>query len=146
MGKKPAQKTKKTQSNAKPEAKTPVSSAQGASTDKVHNKELLKGKASHKAAISLKSRADNQCKIEGCKRAYRAKGYCGTHYKKWRRGEYGRARYKECYEEGCRRQSVYNRQGYCEEHYQQFYVKGIKPVPSSEESKPPKPANANATG
>ena len=28
-----------------------------------------------------------KCTVEGCKRPYRAKGYCVTHYKLWRRGE-----------------------------------------------------------
>jgi len=59
---------------------------------------------------------ERRCRIEGCKRPYRAKGYCNVHYKKWRRGELGKARYKTCSEEGCRAK-VY-RWGLCEEHYQ----------------------------
>ena len=45
---------------------------------------------------------DNPCKVEGCKRTYRAKGYCNVHYKKWRRGELeAKPRYKTCCEENC---------------------------------------------
>jgi hypothetical protein len=36
------------------------------------------------------------CKIQGCKRSYRAKGYCQIHYRKWRQGELAKARFKTC--------------------------------------------------
>jgi len=55
------------------------------------------------------------CKIEKCKRPYRAKGYCQVHYKKWRRGEYGVGRYKTCNNEGCRKPMAKNT-GLCAEH------------------------------
>jgi hypothetical protein len=32
------------------------------------------------------------CSVAGCKRGYRAKGYCFFHYKKWRHGELPHAR------------------------------------------------------
>jgi hypothetical protein len=62
------------------------------------------------------SRADKRCAVEACKRPYRAKGYCVTHYKKWRRGEIEghRARYNTCSKEGCRKPS--GRGGLCDEH------------------------------
>lgn len=57
-----------------------------------------------------------KCKVEGCKRAYRAKGYCQVHYHKWRRGELTKTRYKTCSEEDCLKRTV--RWGLCEEHYE----------------------------
>lgn len=64
------------------------------------------------------------CKIKGCKREYRAKGYCTAHYRKWRQGEYGVARYKTCHSSECRKPMGLNRHGFCEEHFQKYYVKG----------------------
>lgn len=58
---------------------------------------------------------EKKCKMKGCKRPYRAKGYCNVHYKKWRRGELGKSRYKTCSEEGCKGKA--HRWGYCETHY-----------------------------
>ncbi|MBI4124301.1 MAG: hypothetical protein HY466_00025 [Deltaproteobacteria bacterium] len=56
------------------------------------------------------------CKVEGCKRPYRAKGYCNTHFKKWRAGEMPKkARYKTCSGENCRKPLF--RFGLCETHY-----------------------------
>ena len=51
------------------------------------------------------SRGESHCRIEGCKRPYRAKGYCISHYQAWRRGEVEghRGRYKTCTKEGCRK-------------------------------------------
>ncbi|MBI4402818.1 MAG: hypothetical protein HY537_01580 [Deltaproteobacteria bacterium] len=80
----------------------------------------------------------HKCRVGSCKRAYRAKGYCASHYRKWRRGEYGKARYKICHAMDCRRAMVQNRHGYCDDHYQNFYVKGIKtpkPVAAKPEQK-----------
>ncbi len=56
------------------------------------------------------------CTVKDCKRAYRAKGYCTVHYKKWRRGELEghRARYKLCSKEACRKPA--GRGGVCAEH------------------------------
>ncbi len=56
-----------------------------------------------------------RCKIKDCKRPYRAKGYCVTHYKLWRHGEFGHTRFKPCSEEGCRKPMV--RWGVCADHY-----------------------------
>ena len=49
------------------------------------------------------ARAESKCTIEGCKRPYRAKGYCNVHYKKWRQGDLPKGRYKICTKEGCRK-------------------------------------------
>jgi len=43
------------------------------------------------------------CKLEGCDREVVGKGYCARHYKKWRRGDLPKSRYKICTEEGCRK-------------------------------------------
>jgi hypothetical protein len=60
--------------------------------------------------------ADKKCSKEGCKRPYRAKGYCVTHYKLWRRGELEghKARYKICSKEACKKSA--GRYGLCDEH------------------------------
>ncbi len=58
---------------------------------------------------------EEKCRIEGCKRPYRAKGYCQIHYKKWRHGELPHPRYKICTAEGCRKRR--SQWGLCEEHY-----------------------------
>lgn len=58
---------------------------------------------------------ERKCKIEGCKGGYRAKGYCTRHYRKWRQGEYGRARYKICTEENCRKPRF--KGSLCEAHH-----------------------------
>ena len=55
-----------------------------------------------------------KCGIEGCKRAYQAKGYCFFHYDKWKNGELPRARYKTCSKEGCLKKVVAH--GLCAEH------------------------------
>ena len=55
-----------------------------------------------------------KCGIEGCKRAYQAKGYCFFHYDKWRNGELPKARYKTCSKEGCLKKVVAH--GLCAEH------------------------------
>jgi hypothetical protein len=54
------------------------------------------------------------CSIEGCKRAYQAKGYCFFHYDKWKSGELPKGRYKTCSKEGCLKKVVAH--GLCAEH------------------------------
>ena len=62
------------------------------------------------------TKAEHKCRVEGCKRPYRAKGYCVTHYQLWRRGEIEahKTRYKRCSKEGCKKPS--GRWGFCDEH------------------------------
>jgi hypothetical protein len=55
------------------------------------------------------------CTVEGCKRAYRAKGYCFFHYGKWQAGELPHSRYKTCSKEECRKKVLQH--GLCEEHF-----------------------------
>src|SRR4051812_17424462 len=64
------------------------------------------------------------CRITSCKREFRAKGYCKFHYKQWRQGKFGLARYKTCKDNNCRKPMAMNRHGYCEDHFQGYYVKG----------------------
>ena len=69
------------------------------------------------------------CRIEGCKRAYQAKGYCFFHYDKWKAGELPKARYKTCNKEGCLKKVVAH--GLCADH------QGKKEKPA--EAAPPAP-------
>lgn len=70
-----------------------------------------------KKAPSAKSGGKKACTVAGCKRAYRAKGLCFFHYKKWRRGELAErpARYETCSKEACRKKVAAH--GMCQEHY-----------------------------
>ncbi len=66
---------------------------------------------------SPKGGGKKTCSVAGCKRAYRAKGLCFFHYKKWRRGEIESRppRYDTCNAEGCRKKVVAH--GKCQEHF-----------------------------
>ena len=68
------------------------------------------------AAKTRPSRDESHCSLEGCKRPYRAKGYCVTHYKEWRRGEMKghTGRYKICTKEACRKPRAFG--SLCAEH------------------------------
>ena len=55
-----------------------------------------------------------KCSVEGCKRAYQAKGYCFFHYDKWKNGQLPKGRYKTCSKEGCLKKVVAH--GLCAEH------------------------------
>jgi len=68
-----------------------------------------------------KGGADNACSVEGCKRPYRAKGYCYFHFKKWRQGELPHGRYRTCSKAECRAKAV--RHGLCEKHEAEVYGK-----------------------
>lgn len=63
-----------------------------------------------------------KCRVEGCKRAYRAKGYCNIHYKKWRHGELPHRRYKTCSAPECRKPIT--QKALCAEHYKAKFGKG----------------------
>jgi hypothetical protein len=71
------------------------------------------------------------CKIKGCKRPYRAKGYCNVHYRKWRKGELERSRYQTCnfgvnkLKRGEKKECLKPvfRAGLCEEHFQASFKK-----------------------
>jgi hypothetical protein len=119
MGKKPAAKSAETAKTTK--TKETVKEV------KLEAKAEKKEEKTKKHHVHLE-RATQHCKIKSCKHEYRAKGYCQKHYKKWRQGQYGLARYKTCHEMDCRKPMTLNRHGFCEAHYQNFYVKGMKPA------------------
>lgn len=59
---------------------------------------------------------EEKCTVSGCKRPYRAKGYCVVHYQKWRRGELeAKPRYRTCSEENCKKPTF--KKGLCEPHF-----------------------------
>jgi hypothetical protein len=72
------------------------------------------------------------CTVEGCKRGYRAKGYCFFHYKKWRHGELPHGRYKTCSTLECRKPAT--KHGLCEEHFNARVAarKGAPAAPAAE--------------
>ena len=73
---------------------------------------------------SGKSDSGKKCKQEGCKRPYRAKGYCGVHYRTWRCGELPHARYRTCTTEECHKKV--SKKSLCEEHLRAKYP-GLAP-------------------
>ena len=75
-----------------------------------------------------------KCKQEGCKRPYRAKGYCNVHYKKWRHGELPHRRYKLCNAEGCRKPMAEG--GLCAEHRKAKAGAAEGPVPAAPATPP----------
>jgi hypothetical protein len=99
---------------------------------------------------------EKSCKIKGCKRPYRAKGYCNVHYQKWRKGELEKPRYKTCnfgvnkLKRGEKKECLKPifRGGLCEEHYQASFNK--EKAPKEAEAAPaeaePAPAEAETGG
>jgi hypothetical protein len=69
-----------------------------------------------KAVKTTSSRSDKKCRVEGCKRPYRAKEYCIMHYRLWRHGELPNGRYKICTKEGCKKPRVGPSGSVCAEH------------------------------
>ena len=68
-----------------------------------------------------KGGSEKHCSVEGCKRPFRAKSYCFFHYKKWRQGEFGHARYRVCGKPECRTKTF--KAGLCEKHFGEKYKK-----------------------
>jgi hypothetical protein len=99
---------------------------------------------------------EKSCKIKGCKRPYRAKGYCNVHYQKWRKGELEKPRYKTCnfgvnkLKRGEKKECLKKvfRGGLCEEHYQASFSKEKAPKEAEAAAKPAEaeaaPAEAKA--
>jgi hypothetical protein len=81
-------------------------------------------KTASKKAVAKKTEAapTEMCSVKtgdkACKRPYRAKGMCVTHYKMWRRNELEghKGRYKVCSKEGCRKPRVGANGSLCVEH------------------------------
>jgi hypothetical protein len=102
-------------------------------------------KKTKKKAPAPKSGGKKSCTVAGCKRAYRAKGLCFFHYRKWRRGELeGRLRrYNTCGKPDCKKKVKAH--GLCEEHHEAWKKsrKGAKLAAPAAEAKP---AEAPAAG
>jgi hypothetical protein len=75
-------------------------------------------------------RADKHCRVEGCKRPYRAKSYCNVHYRQWRQGKLGKARYKICSKEECGKRR--HEGGLCESHHNEWRASRGKGGPAAE--------------
>jgi hypothetical protein len=79
-----------------------------------------RGAMTRKGAPHPKGGGTKTCTVASCKRAYRAKGYCFFHYKKWRREELEGVppRYKTCKKAECRKRATQH--GLCDEHVSSF--------------------------
>lgn len=108
--------------------------AEKETTKKIPKKEsaIKKEKKKSVSKPHRKKEKPTACKVSGCKRPYRAKGYCRIHYKKWRHGQYGKTRYKCCKENECFKPMALNKHGYCEKHYAEKYIKGVSETPKTE--------------
>jgi len=71
-----------------------------------------------KKAPTAKAAGAESCTVAGCKRAYRAKGLCFFHFKKWRAGELEAkpARYKTCSKPDCKKKV--QEHGLCKDHFE----------------------------
>ena len=77
--------------------------------------EKTEAKKEKAAPAGAAETAGESCRVEKCKQAVRAKGYCRKHYVAWRRGDIGdHHRYKVCSKEGCRKPRT--KGGLCDEH------------------------------
>ncbi len=112
-------KTQTKAAKAAPKAK--AAKAAPSADAKATQSALSKAKA---ARVKARAQVRGACQVPNCKRPYRAKGYCVTHYAKWRRGEADlkKQRYKVCSKEECRKPMF--RWGLCEEHYNAAAKKG----------------------
>jgi len=92
--------------------------------------DTTKTKKAKKSAPKAKGGGKKTCKVQGCKRAYRAKGLCFFHYAKWRRGELEAVprRWKTCSKEECKKKVFQH--GLCQEHFDAWKKsrKGAKQV------------------
>jgi len=61
------------------------------------------------------------CKLDGCEKDVRGKGYCDRHYRAWRRGKLPKPRYSSCNTADCHK--PIHLRGVCAEHFQATYVK-----------------------
>jgi hypothetical protein len=94
-----------------------VAEATGEKTEKKSAKGGAKAAAAGAAPKGKTlARKEKKCRMDGCKRPYRAKGYCNVHYKSWRAGELKKTRYKICTKEGCRKPRAPGAGSLCAEH------------------------------
>jgi len=130
MGKNPAEKAKMKQNVETAEGKKPAKEGTVVTSAAAQPEKRKKHHA------TTQKRGERKCKMKACKRSYKAKGYCVTHYKEWRNGKFGRARFKTCKDSNCFKPITLNRHGYCEEHFQNYYVKGVKAVKAAPATAP----------
>jgi hypothetical protein len=90
-------------------------------------------KAQRKSKAPVAKGKGGTCQVEGCKRAYQAKGYCFFHYDKWKAGDLPKGRYKTCSKEGCLKKVVAH--GLCAEH--QGKKEGAAPAAGAAGAPPP---------
>jgi hypothetical protein len=79
------------------------------------------------------------CKAEGCEKDVHGKGYCERHYRAWRRGKMGKARYTPCHTDGCTKPAV--RRSLCPVHFESTHGKG-----AAQAEKPETPSSGDAQG
>ena len=101
-----------------------------------------KGSQAKKWKRAPKGGGKKACSVEGCKRAYRAKGYCYFHYQKWRRGELPHGRFKTCHAEKCLKKQF--KSGLCQTHYNEKIGKAAA-APAAAPVAPAAPAAPAAT-
>jgi hypothetical protein len=79
---------------------------------------MAETKTTKKKAPAPKAGGKKTCTVAGCKRAYRAKGLCFFHYKKWRREELeGQpARWIACSKPECKKKVFEH--GLCKDHFE----------------------------
>lgn len=94
--------------------------------------------AAKKLAPQGKSNGQKKCSVEGCKRGYRAKGYCFFHYKKWRAGELTHNRYKTCSTADCLKKATQH--GMCETHHAAWRTSRKGAAAAAPAATPPAPA------
>lgn len=70
------------------------------------------------------ARKKRECQVKGCKGEYRAKGYCDAHYRMWKNGEFGKARYQKCSKEGCTK--AMSQEGLCQTHWAELRGKAAE--------------------
>ncbi|TMA23389.1 MAG: hypothetical protein E6J62_13310 [Deltaproteobacteria bacterium] len=86
-------------------------------------------KEARKSKVPTRKGKGEACQIEGCKRAYQAKGYCFFHYDKWKAGELPKGRYKTCSKEGCLKKVTAH--GLCAEHQRKKETPGEAAAPAA---------------
>jgi hypothetical protein len=98
-----------------------------------------------KKAPLAKGGGKKTCTVAGCKRAYRAKGLCFFHYKKWRRSELESRprRYDTCAKPECKKKVAGH--GLCQEHFDAWKKSRKKnQVAGAEAAAPAAPAETPA--
>ena len=102
-----------------------------------HKADSKKTETNHKH-LKHAGKGKKDCQVKGCKSDYRAKGYCAAHYKMWKDGEFGKARYESCTKEACNKAA--SREGLCVTHWKEKRAKAPTEAPSAPAAAPAAPA------